>query len=454
MTFQRSRQAYGPAVGTTPTRANLIMTRDPNSTDVGYEIGTMWQNTSNLSLWYLNSFTSPNGILTASWITIEANLASLSDTANTPVFGSALTTPANNIQFTSSDNTVSIVSNVSGHSINFSVAGNDLTLATFGSIPNANGLSIVANVLNMQPADGTHPGGVSTTTQTFAGVKTLSSAPIFSTLTGILIGNGASAVSAQSVTLYDVLVGGSSNTISSVGPGSAGQVLQSGGNAANPVYSTATFPSTASGTGTILRADGTNWVATTATYPATTTINRLLYSSSNNVIADLATANRAVLTTGTTGIPVLTVLATDGQLIIGSTAGVPAATTLTAGSGINISNGSNSITISASGSGFAWTDQGSSTVMVAESGYFATAAVTLTLPASPSQGDTVRVIVDNASTCIVAANTGQTIRFGTTTSTVAGTFTNTARGDSMTLTYRTADTTWLVYAAQGTWGAA
>jgi hypothetical protein len=167
------------------------------------------------------------------------------------------------------------------------------------------------------------------------------------TLTGILIGNGTSPVTGNPVTQFDVLVGGASNAVSSIGPGSAGQVLQSGGNAANPVYSTATYPSTATGTGTILRADGTNWLATTATYPATTTINQLLFSSANNVIGGLTTANRGVLTTGATGTPVITALATDGQLIIGSTAGVPAAATLTAGTGITITNASNSITITA-----------------------------------------------------------------------------------------------------------
>lgn len=52
------------------------------------------------------------------------------------------------------------------------------------------------------------------------------------------------------------------------GGGSAGQYLQSQG-ASAPAFSTATLPATATGTGTILRADGTNWVATTATYPAT-----------------------------------------------------------------------------------------------------------------------------------------------------------------------------------------
>lgn len=39
--------------------------------------------------------------------------------------------------------------------------GGDVTIAAFGSTPNANGLSLSSQVLNMQPADATHPGGIS-----------------------------------------------------------------------------------------------------------------------------------------------------------------------------------------------------------------------------------------------------------------------------------------------------
>lgn len=53
--------------------------------------------------------------------------------------------------------------------------GDVLSLGAFGSTPNADGLSIAANVLNMQPASVTYPGGISTTTQTFAGLKTFNS---------------------------------------------------------------------------------------------------------------------------------------------------------------------------------------------------------------------------------------------------------------------------------------
>jgi len=55
--------------------------------------------------------------------------------------------------------------------------------------------------------------------------------------------------------------------------------------------------------GTILRGNGTSFVASTATYPATTTINQLLYSSGANVIAGLATINSGVLVTSAGGVP-------------------------------------------------------------------------------------------------------------------------------------------------------
>lgn len=115
------------------------------------------------------------------------------------------------------------------------------------------------------------------------------------------------------------------------------------------VYSGASALAILAGTSTanqaLLSGSSTTPAWSTATYPATTTINQLLYSSAANTIAGLATANRGVLTTGATGVPVITALATDGQLIIGSTAGAPAAATISAGTGISVTNGSNSITI-------------------------------------------------------------------------------------------------------------
>jgi hypothetical protein len=121
--------------------------------------------------------------------------------------------------------------------------------------------------------------------------------------TGMKWAAGGSGGLSGTVTQYDVIVGVNATTVGSVGPGTAGQVLQSGGNAANPAYSTATYPAIATGTGTLLRADGTNWVATTTTYPNTNAVSTLLYASSANVMAALATANNGVLITDGSGVP-------------------------------------------------------------------------------------------------------------------------------------------------------
>jgi len=48
------------------------------------------------------------------------------------------------------------------------------SIGAFSSSPSSNGLTLTGSVLNLDPADNTHPGGVSTTTQTFAGDKTFS----------------------------------------------------------------------------------------------------------------------------------------------------------------------------------------------------------------------------------------------------------------------------------------
>jgi hypothetical protein len=60
------------------------------------------------------------------------------------------------------------------------------------------------------------------------------------TLTGVLIGNGTSAITGNAITQYDVLVGGASNAISSVAPSAtSGVPLISQGSSSNPAFGTA-----------------------------------------------------------------------------------------------------------------------------------------------------------------------------------------------------------------------
>ena len=122
--------------------------------------------------------------------------------------------------------------------------------------------------------------------------------------TGI-VGFTGTAFVETAATNHAILVGGStSSTFSNVGPTStSGQVLQSAGASADPAYSTATYPATATGTGTILRADGTNWVASTNTYPNTATTGDILIATGSNVIGSLADAAVGqVLTSGGAGV--------------------------------------------------------------------------------------------------------------------------------------------------------
>lgn len=133
------------------------------------------------------------------------------------------------------------------------------------------------------------------------------------------------------------LQGSSSNGITQLtgalqaGPGSGSQVLSgilplaNGGTNANITaangaipYSTASaFALLAPGSlGQVLRSGGAGAPTWTAqTYPASTTINQLMYSSANNIVAGLATANTGALVTSSTGVPSIAAGATANRLL-------------------------------------------------------------------------------------------------------------------------------------------
>jgi hypothetical protein len=107
-------------------------------------------------------------------------------------------------------------------------------------------------------------------------------------------------------TVGDIIYGGASGVPTRLAGGTNGQMLQANTGAA-PSWST-------------------------AAYPATTTINQLLYSSAANTITGLATANSSFLTTNGSGVPGMTLITADtftqyallagrngGQILIGGT---------------------------------------------------------------------------------------------------------------------------------------
>lgn len=102
--------------------------------------------------------------------------------------------------------------------------------------------------------------------------------PVTTTLSQLLYSSTSNVISGLATAINGTLVTGATGIPSIlVGPGTSGQVLQSNA-AAAPSFST-------------------------ASYPSTTTINRILYSSSANVVDQIVTGNSGVLITSAGGIP-------------------------------------------------------------------------------------------------------------------------------------------------------
>lgn len=157
--------------------------------------------------------------------------------------------------------------------------------------------------------------------------------------------------------------------------------------------------------------------------------------------------NSAVLVSSSTGSPVWTSTMTNGQIVIGSTGATPVRAALTAGSGISISNGAGSITISSTGSGMGWNEvTNTSANMVADSGYVTNnvGLVTLTLPTTAAFGTPISVIGKGSGGWLIAQNSGQSIRIGNAVSSTGtgGSIASTNAFDSINLICTTADTVW------------
>jgi hypothetical protein len=127
----------------------------------------------------------------------------------------------------------------------------------------------------------------------------------------------------------------------------------------------------------------------------------------------------------------------------------PAANALSilGGPGVTTSGSGSTVTINS----VVFTDQAGSTTVTSDSGSFATAAITLTLPAAPAQGELLQFVCTSASALVVDAPSTHLIRIGTLVTSAGGTATSTAIGDSLTLRYRSSDTTWYATSVIGTW---
>lgn len=168
----------------------------------------------------------------------------------------------------------------------------------------------------------------------------------------------------------------------------------------------------------------------------------------------VTTTNHSVLL-GAASNGITNLALTNGQLAIGSTGADPSAATLTAGTGVSITNGAGSITISAAGGGLSWTVvTGTTQSMAVNSGYIANNAglVTATLPSTSAVGDLVAITgINNATGWKVAQNAGNQIFFGSSSSTAgsSGFISSTATRDTVFLLCTSANANWQVIDAIG-----
>lgn len=117
------------------------------------------------------------------------------------------------------------------------------------------------------------------------------------------------------------------------------------------------------------------------------------YNGTGTFDAVTVTQHDILIGAATNGITSLAL--TNGQLAIGSTGADPSAATLTAGTGISITNGAGSITVASTGGSVTWTTETVSFSAAVQNGYVINsggALVVVTLPSTAAVGDTIEII--------------------------------------------------------------
>jgi len=181
---------------------------------------------------------------------------------------------------------------------------------------------------------------------------------------------------------------------------------------------------------------------------------RLVPDGTGKVLIDYATQH-AVSVYGASGALNQVGPLTNGQLLIGSTGATPVAASLTStGGSVTITPGAGTINLEAvGGAGLTWSVVTTATTSIAASeGIFCNrgAGVTVTLPVSANIGDTYQVYAMNAGGFTINYNAGQSIRIGTTVTTVtSGTLSSVNIGDFIEITCNILNTGFVCAIKQG-----
>lgn len=124
--------------------------------------------------------------------------------------------------------------------------------------------------------------------------------------------------------------------------------------------------------------------------------------------------------------------------------------------GVTVSGnaGTNTLTISFSGSGISWSTISSSQTLVVNNGYICVSpggSLSLALPATSSVGSIIEITLDGSTGFTVTQGAGQQIKLGnlSTTAGVSGSISSTQQGDSIVMVCSVANLKWNVISSMG-----
>lgn len=207
----------------------FFSSEDPTSFDVNFPIQKIWFNTTSENFFFLANYTSSGGVLQANWLPYKGSSTITEIDAD---IGTAI--PLDGV----------IVISAGSTGLTTEASDNEVTITGIVNVPS---------------------GGT--------GVDTL---------TGIVVANSTFPFTGNPVTNHAVLVGGASNSITSVSPSAtSGIPLISQGSTSNPTFGIATVPGGGTGVGTItgvLLGNGTSSVT-----GITPSANGVLISSNSDV---------------------------------------------------------------------------------------------------------------------------------------------------------------------------
>lgn len=395
---------------TSPIQNIIITNRDPTSTDINYLVGQGWINFVSSNTWELASFSTTLGTTVANWQQTNAGSSGL-----------------NQLQ----GNTGGPISSIGGlinligsGSVSVAGSGNTLTISSSAS------------------------GGIDTLTGNSGGAISPDISGNLSTLGSgsITIVGSTNTTTTQltGLTNHNILVGSGTPTITNVAPSAtSGIPLISQGSSSDPSFGTAVVAG--GGTG------DTSFTAYSIICGGTTSTGALQNVSGVGTSGQILTSNGAATLPTWQSAP-----ASGIQTLTGNTGGAisPSSGNVNViGSGsISVAGSGSTLTISGGSSGLTWSDVSAPTTVAVNSGSFAADQITLTLPASPTQGSLCSFIVDNSiGPLTIQANTSQFIRFGNSISSSGGTATSVAQGDSLSLVFRVDTLSWIAYASVGNW---